>query len=765
MKRISPNSMFSVFAYLVVLGLSPFPAHAEEAALPAPRDLAAPSLPLSAMTSPLANEGVALSAALALPAAPAIEGGGLSAAVPALPQVALPTAANAYIQAASKGVAPKQGDGAALPREALGQAESLGASLKASHGQAPAEGAPGAFDAAFDGSAVGGSGGAGDGGSAAASQDDAPLDKAYPKVVIILDAFKGAASETTVRYVEKLADLGVHVVFVTPRAEKGDNSAEAVLTSQLRTRAGNPVMIVSYNGARIAMHKAARSENPKGAVPDAEGFAPAALELFSAVNGEIAARYRVKPLGETRSGGEQIYFYGTEFQLPKSLSNAKRDSLVRDMVKGYNARLQAAGLDERATAAPQADGKVALYIQSASLHLNTGRIFAAIRNQYPDLRDRLRQEDVLLLADSTRAARFLATLPGKDQIPGHGYLIHGVTDEAELQQGLFAVLHGKGLDEVKVTRNELRSYVSWLEARQRYGDPRGGGGFRLEPSLGRYQAESKFYLAIVHYHLMAELYHRIRNHDFDHSSLAAALELLDSMARNPKAYGINLPDEMEGMRGSKKWRSFERERLGVMRQWLTNYYERNFPNFPKGVSERVVGTLINLSRDSGTNIKLFYESPATKRRYQVGVLPARGQVEKDDQGYLLVVHAYRTGKEMRQDDFEESLEINLAMRAMLQGYAKKEADGRWTVNGEPARVMAIYHTMTRDMPSDILTPEQVEARSGEVTALIEKMLADKEFLAYWQAEQEKNQKAAVGRATKKAKQAARPARKRQGKAS
>src|SRR6185503_9636352 len=166
----------------------------------------------------------------------------------------------------------------------------------------------------------------------------------------------------------------------------------------------------------------------------------------------------------------------------------------------------------------------------------------------------------------------------------------------------------------KVTRNQLRSYVSWLEARQRYGSPRGGGGFRLEPSQGRYQQAAKFYLAIVHYHMMGELYHRIRNFDFygdgvEHGSdLPAALRLLDEMVRNPKHYGINIDPDMQHMRESKRWKPFERQRIGVIRQWVVNYYRRNLPNFPGG-ADHLVGAMLNLARDSGTNVKLYYESP------------------------------------------------------------------------------------------------------------------------------------------------------------
>ena len=73
----------------------------------------------------------------------------------------------------------------------------------------------------FGGSFDGGEGGGGsnnDGGGNDGANNGTPIEKAYPKVVVILDTFNGPASAETVQYIEKLADLGVHVVFVTPRA-------------------------------------------------------------------------------------------------------------------------------------------------------------------------------------------------------------------------------------------------------------------------------------------------------------------------------------------------------------------------------------------------------------------------------------------------------------------------------------------------------------------------------------------------------------------
>src|SRR5581483_6817323 len=240
------------------------------------------------------------------------------------------------------------------------------------------------------------------------------------------------------------------------------------------------------------------------------------------------------------------------------------------------------------------------------------------------------------------------------------------------------------------------------------------------------------------------LYHFMRKGQYAEASPEAAQSLLERMWYQPRANGVRISDEMDAMRRSGKWKALQRGYLETAKVWVRNYYHRNFKDYPNGVSEKVVGTMINLSRDSKNAITLEYASPYTGRRYMVGLLPARAHLERDDKGNLLVAHVYRSGKEPFEQEFEDSIETNLLGRAMLQGYADKRADGKWYVNDEPnPRVKIVFHYNTRDL-SHIMTPEEIEGRTAEVTTMIEKMNSDKEFLDYWADQEARNNKVAAG---------------------
>ena len=186
--------------------------------------------------------------------------------------------------------------------------------------------------------------------------------------------------------------------------------------------------------------------------------------------------------------------------------------------------------------------------------------------------------------------------------------------------------------------------------------------------------------------------------------------------------------------------------------WLHNYYFRNFPGqWPQGVSERVVGTMMNLAQDGKNQLKVDY---ATKvARYEIAMLPARTHAYRDDQGWVLEGHVYRSGKEPYEEEFEDSIEKNLLAHAMLRGYGELQPDGRWFVNHQPhPRVRIVFHYMTRDL-ADIMTPEQVGQDSARVTSLISEMLANERFKAY-RAEQQQKDKKSAGAAARAADQRA-----------
>lgn len=758
MKRLTPSRLpGACYASLLVLGLSPFPlqVHAVEAGAPEIPALGAAPMPLAgAPVAHIENPADIGGISVSQPGAtiPAAE-------VPTIPAAQALEVPTAQAQAPVAGVAVGAENAAAMAApaavpaaSATGEVHALSAASQDQQGRASGgEQSRQAAATTFDGSSsksgapavAAGDGGDGNGGSIGnngnggdGSGDEGRLGRSYPRVVMILDPLAGPASDKLVSLVESLADHGVRVVFVTPRPDKGENSADEVLVSKLKVRTTKyPVIVVTYNGSRVHVRNS-KAENPKPLLDDETGFPAPTIERFRKMNSAVAAKFKMK--GQVREftlpDAEGAYIYGVD--LPKGADAAAWAS-------AYNRSLRETGLNYRFEAGQRADGRPYLFTQSTALRLNTGRIFKAVEAQYPDLKENLKPSEVLILGNPNKTTRFLSSLKGA------GYLIHGVTDGESLERALGAVLGHEALEKVSVNRSQLRSYAEWLDAKERWGTPRrgegagGGGGYGVPSAHARYYRDLGFYRGIIMYDLMGRLYHSIRKGQYQEASPEAAIDLLERMWRNPLANGVRISPEMESARHSKRWQQFQRGYLDTSKQWLRNYYARNFKDYPHNVSEQVVGTMINLARDSKNSVTVEYASPYTGRRYMVRVLPARMNIERDDKGNVLVADVYRTGKEPYQSEFEDSVETSLVAKAALAGYADFH-DGKWWVNDEPnPRVEVRFHYMTRDL-SVIQTPEQIEAKSAEVTALVEKMMADPEFLNHWEEQERQNAKVATG---------------------
>jgi hypothetical protein len=682
----------------------------------------------------------------------------ISAAAASAKLLALPAAAAA---------APKAQTSAASSNKAAtahGTLGAIGAAIAAQGDDKSAKDDKGeislnkAFDGSNNGGGANGGGGVG-GGSGGSDRGEGGLGRLYPRVVMILDTLAGPASDKLVKQIEKLADAGVRVVFVTARVDKGEDSAESVLVSKLKRRVGNPVIVVSANGARITAHNS-KAEHPKPLIEDLDGLSANAVAAFQKIGKASLTKQGVK--GELVEFGvpavEGAHIYGAE--LPAGAD-------LKKFVSSYNEMLRNRGMKYKVEGVAGPDGRNYFFTQSTALKLNTSRLFNAVFAQNPDLRGSLTREQVLVLADSTKAANFLKSLSQTEEVSGKGFFIHGVKDEASTVSALDAVLGNAALDKVVVTRSQLRAYSEWLDARAKWGtSPRSAGsgsGFSAGKKGGRFSRDLGFYRGIIMYDLMGRLYHLLRNGQYANASPEAAQDLLEAMWKNPRANGVRINDEMDASLRALRKTAWGRQMLhgyyDTAKTWLRGYYKRNLPNFPIGVSEKVVGTMINLARDSKNQIVLEYASPYTGRRYTIHALPARAHLERDDQGNLLVAHVYRTGKEPYEAEFEDSVETNLMAAMMLAGYADKRDDGKWYVNDEAnPRVKVVFHYMTRDL-NRIMTPEELEASSQEVTTLIEKMQADPEFLEHWNEQQEAERKAAEGAKKSAARRAAKPAKK------
>ena len=695
---------------------------------------AAPALISPALTGGVSSIQGTLAPVLSAPSA-------LIAPALAVPVALIPV--QALVPVAAAKAAP------AIPN-AIAAAKALHTSLSAASTRGKDE-AP-ALNAAFDGIL-----------SAAAVDDEAPevvpaavvplalpdgarLGRLYPRVAIILDSLDkpAAADSKIVKYIETLVTNGVKVVFVTARAEKGENSADTMLIGQLKVRTRNPVLVVSYNGARVTS-RSSKAANPKSLIPDQLPFAEKTIarfrEITADVNAKLGVTAKVQEFGQPSL--EAPFIYGGE--LPAGVDASK-------WTAAYNRALKSAGFDYKVELSRNAEGKTIYLTQSNALKLNAGRVFNAIYAIAPELDPEkggagiLKPQQVLILADPAKAPSFLQALPGK------GYFIHGVNDTSSLERAMEAVLGGKALDQVAVNKYELRDYIEWLSRRQRYGAssskaPQGKGG-RAGVIAPRRSGDASgfskvpFYRGIIVKEVMSRLYHLMKNGAFEESTLDAGVDLLEKLWKYPESNGIHLPEELQLGRQTGAFKNQQKGGLEGSKRWLKNYYHRHFPDFPRGLNQKVAGRLLRLARD-GDSVTLQYESPYTGRSYKVFVRPDRTELWEDEKGYILVAHVYRTGKEPYQKGFDESIEVNLIGRALLEGDAQKRADGRWYVNGEAdPRIQVVFHYMTRDLQA-IMTPAQVDAHTPEVTALIEKREADTEYQKWVAAKKLEDEKARV----------------------
>lgn len=664
-------------------------------------------------------------------AAPAAAGASAAAPVPTAPGV---PAVFAFAQALAAPAVPRPV--AQAPASALDSAKDMVGGFAAVGQDQSAAVSRRVFD--------GLNGGAGDGGdgvpAGASASNGAPLGRLYPRVVMILDTLDQPAAEggTLVKRIEALLDKGVRVVFVTARPERGENSASWALISKLKVRTGNPIVVVSYNGARAAAHNS-KADHPKPLIVDQPAFAEKTIarfrEITQAVKAKLGARGAIVEFG--RPSLEAPYIYGAA--LPSGIDASA-------WAAAFNRALKSAGFSYKVEISMNAEGRAIFFTQSTALKLNVGRVFNALYAAAPELdparggHGALKPSQVLVLADPAKAPSFLQALPGQ------GYYVHGVNDAASLERTLGAVLGGAALETVAVNKYDLREYIDWLERLRRYGAATrgsGAGGARARNPNSTGWHHAAFFRGIVMKETMSRVYHLLKNGAYEEASLDSALAILEKLWRYPEANGMRLPEELALGRRTAGFKGAQKGGLEVAKRWLKNYYHRHFPDFPRGVNEKVVGRLLRLARD-GDSVTIRYASPYTGRGYKVFVRPDRTELWEDDRGYVLVGHVYRTGKEPFQNQFDESIEVNLVGRALLEGDAQKRADGRWYVNGEPdPRVMVIFHYNTRDLETPPMTPAEVESHTPEVTALIEKRAADTTYQKWVEDKKKEEERARV----------------------
>ncbi|MFA6004513.1 MAG: hypothetical protein WC881_10645, partial [Elusimicrobiota bacterium] len=556
------------------------------------------------------------------------------------------------------------------PVSALGAAEQLAAGISEA-GTSGEDQAQAAASAHFDGSifkvgaaaAPGMDGMGSDGG--ARYPLAAPINNRYPRVVFIQDVFKAPASEQTVAYLEKLVDAGVHLVFLTSRPLKGEGSAEEILLGRMKARRSNPIIVASYNGARITLH--GRAANPKPILEDMTAFRPSDIAALSAMGPKVA-----KALGlaaglsikeNTIADGDSVLSF--EAELPDAVSGPGLALVRAKMIGAYNRWLKASGLPYRMEGHP--DNPRAVVTHALPLRFSLPRVMAALDEQFPGENLAAASEKFLILADSQRSPKFSSAFPKQAEV-------QVASDGGGIEEVLAAMLGDRKLPTVSIKLGKLRQFVEYWEPAHRYSRDEESSGGRSNIRGADRVVHQKFamYTGTTIYQLMAWFYEQIWRGQ--HQTLFAVQDRLRSMWYNPLKFGVYVNKPLAAAMKTTAWTNLRRGYLNYANSYVTNFYMREFGDYQAG-ARNVEFNMIGLVTDQKSLITLDFVSPSTQKIYKVHTRIPRVMKMETAEGHTLIAYSYRTGKET-PDDGEEFLAQILAM-SLLKGHARKGPDGKW----------------------------------------------------------------------------------------
>ncbi|MFA6030121.1 MAG: hypothetical protein WC969_09725 [Elusimicrobiota bacterium] len=600
----------------------------------------------------------------------------------------------------------------------------------------------------FDGAVEGGA--AQDLGTAVSADlpsDPAPrarLSTLYPRVVFLQDVFTGPAPDAVVAYLQKIVDAGAHVVFLTWRPQKGPDSAEEILLGRMKAGRENPVIVVSYNGGKVALH--GRAADPKPILPpdapriaDLSGFSAEEDSVLHGITASLAKPLHLKEaLAESRqvSDGQLLSYV---VSLPASVPEEKVAPLREALLKKYNASLKAAGLPYQVAAHPS-DPR-AVITHSMPLRFSLPRVFQALAAQFPDEKLGEHPEKLLILTDSMNSPKFTSSFPT-------GSEIQVVRSGADVEQTLGAVLGDRQLDAVSLKLGKLRGYLEYWEPSHSAYRPSSGGGARVASDAegrGQHQKFTMFVGGII-YQLMNEIYENVWRGQDRLASLAQVQARLADMWKRPLENGVPVSKSMAALLKTAGWKS-NRGYLDYATSFLTNYWLREFAAY--GTAARDIrDNLVSLSTDRKSLITLEFSSPSTKKLYRIHTRIPRLMRRDSDEGRILTAYAYRSGKET-PDDGEEAYAEILAL-AILKGHGRKGADGLWHHGAADGpllgklRVQFEYRSSHRTWefdPKEFLTIEEGRESQGPIvrrlTAAIERMEADSAYQKHYEEQEER----------------------------
>jgi hypothetical protein len=739
-KRISPKKILSIACCSVMMSGAFAPAFAQVATVRltgAAAGVPGAAASISALNGPALLGGVpSIAGASALTAAPAA-----SALIPALAApgalvtaAAAPAAAPALTSARQAAAAdgPKapsdnNPDAAKKPADSIGAAKDLSGRVTPAAGEtAGSDKAAAASNQVFDGAAVNLAAAE----AVPAGTHGTPLNRLYPKVVFIQDVFTGPAPDSVASYVNRLIDAGVHVVFMTWRPQKGPGSAEEILLSRVKQSRANPVVVVAFNGGKIALH--GRSANPKAIMENVGQFSDENVAKIKAIADKIGGSDSV--LSASPAENEA-------FSLTVTVPGASREAAIKSM----NAQMKSDGLPYKAEA--NQDDANAIIIHSMPLRFSLPRVMDALESQFPGENLSGQPEKFLVVADSMKSLRFSTSFPKQAEVQVAG-------DGAEVAAVLGATLGDRKLETVAIKLGKLRQYAEFWEPSRRYmtaavdSESRGGGGggASAKPADRQTSQMLSMFVGTIINRLMARIYENIRNGQHQFTSTPWALQKqLEAMWHKPIESGVYVNKKLAIALASTP-AEVKRGYMEKASAFVSNFYARELANYPAAASN-VELNLVSLNTDRKSSIMLEFKSKSTGKIYKIYTRIPRVMRLVTGQEVKLTAYGYRTGKETANEG--EIFLAPLYAMALLKGHARKGADGKWHQGSPEGPVITKLvvqferHTSASIKVFDASEFDMLEENGmidgpivQEITSAIERMEADPEYQKYYKEHEE-----------------------------
>ncbi|MFH2201731.1 MAG: hypothetical protein ABIJ96_01310 [Elusimicrobiota bacterium] len=583
------------------------------------------------------------------------------------------------------------------------------------------------------------------------SQIEEDLEASH-RVVFIEDIFTNPAADEVVDRIQRLIDAGAHVVFMTARPHKGENSADTVLLARLKAGRANPIIVTSYNGGRIALHS--RAKDPKAYIPDSRAFTAAAIKTFDATAGELAAEF------DLALEAEAVPSKGSPFQynlwIPQSVPAAELATTRTRLIKRFNKSLAAEGLEYSIQAHPGHPRQ--LWIRSQPMRLSLDRVFQALDQRFKG-EDLLAHPDQFLVIGNSKRSLHLSKAWPKQAT------FRAAQNDTEISNHLGGVLGNRKRDTVGVKLGEIRSYDEFwepmLERRAGHFGTEASQSHRLSEEDRRYHGPLAMFTGSIMYRLMPELFEAIWRGQDRTSTKTQGLQRIRQMWAFPEREGVFVSKRQASVMNEEGWKSRSRGYLERALTFFSEIYDRAFENYSEAAQD-ILHNMAGLTTDRQSLVTLVFK--ASGKLYKVFTRLPRLMKHDTEDGRVLSVIAYRTGKEPFEGDGDGVYAKTLAM-TMLVGFAQPGPDRRWH-DGWPhgpkiakLHVRLEYKQGARDLYFDPNDFFRIQAngkyRQGvavqEIANMIERMRADDEFQEHFKAENEQATAEEIKEAKKKTK--------------